>query len=230
MDIIVEIIKKRLIKETSWKWADKYSLYHHISIWFIEDYRLVNRIAWVGDEVYAIIHLSVFFEGCLIIDEGDHDFSIFWDIGFPDEDEIPVFHSFLIHGVSLSPEEKVIIISGEELGRYGDLRLDVFLCKYRHPTGDRTDERYPSYLVTIGRILRWDLDIISSISVEPSLFHDLIKEYWYRARRGVSEGTLECSYRDLFSAREVLSHFLEEELFFGGEFFHRNNKYIQCIQ
>ncbi len=108
----------------------------------------------MGDEVDAIIHLSVFFEGGLIIDEGDHDFSIFRDIGFPDEDEISIFYSFFVHGVSLSPEKKVIIISGEELGRYWDFGLDVFLCKYRHPTGDGTDEWYPSYFVAIGCILR----------------------------------------------------------------------------
>ena len=136
----------------------------------------MNGIGRVGNEIHTVIHLSVFFEGGFIINQGDHDFSIFWDIRLSYEDKISIFHSFFIHRVSFSSEEEVFITRGEEFVRYGNLRFDIFFREYRHPTGDSPDERYCSYFVAIGRVLRRDFYLISCISVEPTFFHDLIEE------------------------------------------------------
>jgi len=175
----------------------------------------------VRDEIDASVYLSVFFESGFIIDECDDDFSIFWNIGTLNEDEITIFYTFLIHRVSLSSKEEVFIGRGEELRRDRNLGLDIFFCKYRHPAGDSTDERNAPYFVTIGRILRRYADVLEGISVEPSFLHDLIEQYADRPGRSISESSLECSYGDLLSFSEIFSDFLEEELFFGSEILHK---------
>lgn len=142
----------------------------------------MNRISRVRYEVHDIAHMLIFFESGFIIDEGDDDFSILWNTGFFDEDEITVFYTFHVHRVSLSPQKEVLITRREEFGGYWDLGFDIFLGKYRHTASNSTDERYATYLVAITRILRRNAEFVLGVSVEPSFLDDLIKEYGYRPR------------------------------------------------
>ena len=175
----------------------------------------------MGNEIHATIYLFVFFQGSFVIDEGYYDFSFFWDVGFSDEDEISVIDSFLVHGVSLCSEKKIFIICSEEFGRDGYLGLDVFLCEDRHTTGDSSYERDPTHFIAICSILWRYTELVVAVSIEPSLCHDLIQHDGYRSRRSIPESCLESSYSELFSFCGELSDFLEDELFFLGEFFHK---------
>ena len=65
------------------------------------------------------------------------------------------------------------------------------------------------------------------ISVKPSFLDDLIKEYRYRARRGISKCGLKGTYSEFLSCSEKVFYLLKDELFFVCQFFH---KCIQNIQ
>jgi hypothetical protein len=184
----------------------------------------MSRVMRVGYQIYTSITFAVFFQSCFIIYQCDDDFSIFWCIGSTNKDEIVILDSLLIHRVSFSSEEEVLIGRREKFRRYRDLGLDILLSEYGHTTGDSTDKRDATYLVTIGRILRRYFDILESISIEPSFLHDLIEEDRYRSRRGISESTLESSDRDFLSFAEIFSDLLKNELFFGGELFHKSKE------
>ncbi len=180
----------------------------------------MTRIIRVRYEIDASFNLSVFFECGFIIDESDDDLPRFGDITFFNKDQVTIFYTFLIHRVSLSSEEEVLISRREKLRRYRYLRLDILFGEDRHTTGDSTDERDITYFITICRILRRYFDIFEWISIEPTFLYYLIEKYRDRSGRSVSKWGLECTDRKLLSFRDVFSDFLEYELFFGGEFFH----------
>ena len=106
---------------------------------------------------------------------------------------------------------------------YWDLCFDIFLCEYRHPTCDGTDEGDIAYSYTI--CLEWwrYLYLVAWVSIDPSLRHELFEHDRYGARGSVPECTLECPYGELLTLSDELSDLLEDDLFLGGELFHNSS-------
>lgn len=159
-----------LCKKVSWKGTDKYSLDRYISIGFIEDDWFVSRIIGVGDQGGIPCLLSKLLQGCFVVYEGNHDLTGSSGTYLTYQDEISIFDSFLIHRVALSSKEKIFFRLNEHLRRYGDLCFDIFLSEYRHPASDRADEGNISNFDTIALKLWWYLDLITTISIDPSFF------------------------------------------------------------
>lgn len=163
------------MKEISREGTDEGSLDHDISIGFIEDNRLVSRVIRVRNEIDHSPFFSEFLQCGLIIDECDDDISTLCYIRLFQEDEVSIIDSFLIHGVSLSSEKEVLIYLIHDLRRDRDLCLDILLSEYRHPTGNRPDEGNVADSVAITLECRCEVELISEVSVDPSLRHDLVE-------------------------------------------------------
>ena len=67
------------------------------------------------------------------------------------------------------------------------------------------------------------------VSIEPSLHHELVEHDRYRSRRSVSQCCLKGSYSELLSSCHEVTDFLEDELFFGSEFVHREKSKINTM-
>ena len=137
--------------------------------------------------------------------------------------ECGILDSLLIHGVTIGTEEKILLAFRDNLGGYWDLGFDIFLCEYRHPTCDGTDEGDIAYSYTI--CLEWwrYLYLVAWVSIDPSLRHELFEHDRYGARGSVPECTLECPYGELLTLSDELSDLLEDDLFLGGELFHNSS-------
>ena len=98
---------------------------------------------------YILITNLELLECGLIVDQGDNYLSVRCNVCLFDEDEVSILDSLLIHRVTISAEEEVLLVSRDDLGGYWDLSFDIFLCEYRHPTCDGTDERDITYGYTI---------------------------------------------------------------------------------
>ena len=138
-----------LCEETSWECSDKYSLYGEAVCLAIEDDRLVTRIGRVWYEEHTLVSCLELLQCGLIVDERNHYLSVRRHIRLFDEDEITILDSLLIHGVTIGTEEKILLAFRDNLGGYWDLGFDIFLCEYRHPTCDGTDEGDIAYSYTI---------------------------------------------------------------------------------
>lgn len=226
--------KKSLCKEWAWERSDKYTLDRKI-VWEIsKNNRLVTRVVWVRYQICKITLMTELLECCLIIDESSYNLSILWDTRLLDENQITVIDSFLIHRVSLSPQEKIFLGSRNESARNWNLSFDILISKYRHTTSNRPNEWNHPDLMTIWPKIWRDADLILTIPIDPSLGDELIDENWYRTRWSIPKSALECSYRHLLTPRDKISNLLKDKLFFIGEFFHamkeKKYKYIRCIQ
>ena len=172
---------------------------------------------------HTLISCLEFLQCGLIVDECNHYLSVRRHIRLFDEDEITILDSLLIHGVTIGTEEKILLAFRDNLGGYWDLGFDIFLCEYRHPTCDGTDEGDIAYSYTI--CLEWwrYLYLVAWVSIDPSLRHELFEHDRYGARGSVPECTLECSYGELLTLSDELSDLLEDDLFLGGELFHNSS-------
>ncbi len=187
----------------------------------IENDRDMPRIRRMREEKYRIFSSAKFFERCFVIYESDDDLSISSDTRLLYEDEIPVVYSFFIHRVSISPEEKILVSWTHNRGGNRNRSFDILLGKYRHSASNSTNEWNRKNWCTFS-LKRWsNTNMISNISVDPSFFDELIQKDRYRSWWSIWQSALKCSHRDFLSFRKELLDFLENELFFGREFFHK---------
>lgn len=175
------------------------------------------------DEEYALIAYLELLECGFIVDKCDDHFSIFSYLCLLDEDEVTALDTLLIHRVTISAEEKILLVSRDDLGGYWDLGLDVLVGKYRHTACDRTDEWDIADGSTICLEGRGYAYLIMRISIDPSLVGELLEHDRYGARRCISECCLECTYSEFLTIGDEFLYLLEDELFLVGEFFHNSS-------
>ena len=145
------------------------------------------RIVRVWDEEYTLISRLEFLECRFVVDEGNDDLPILSDLRLFDEDEIPILDPLLIHGVTISTEEEVLLVCRDDLGRYWDLGLDILISEYRHTACYRTDEWDIANSSTICLERRRDAYLIMRVAIDPSLHDELIEHDRYRSGRCISE-------------------------------------------
>ncbi len=211
----------KLCEKSAWECSNKDALNTKCISLTIEDDGTMTRIGWVWNKKHRLIFWLKLLESGLIIYQCYHDITIFWCIGLLDKDEISIINSFFIHRITLSTEKKIWGTRTKKLCRNWNLCFDIFLCKYRHTTSNRTNEWDIFYLDTIGLKWRRYLNLIMCVSIEPTLLYNLIEENRYRSRGCISESCLKGSNSDFLPFGEKFSDFLEKELFFCGEFFHK---------
>ncbi len=218
------VFQRSLCEKTTGKWSNEHTLNREI-IWEIsENNGSMLRIIRMRDKVSKISLVTELFEGCFIVDQCRHDLSITRNISLFYENQISIIDSLLIHGVTLRPEEKILLGCRDKTSCYWDLCFYILFSEYRHTASNRTNEWNKANIQTIRLKTRRYPYLILAIPIEISLVHDLIEENRYRARWGISENGLKSSYRDLLASSNIFSNLLEYELFLVCEIFHNSNE------
>lgn len=106
----------------------------------VEDNRFVSRIGRVWYEKYIFTACLEFFKRGFVVYQGDDYLSVLSCLSLLDEDEVSIFDSLLIHGVTIRTEEEKLASLSYYLRRDRYLCFDIFLCEYRHPACYSADE------------------------------------------------------------------------------------------